>query len=261
MAESRPPRARLAYAARRDDAAATTYVRFRRPRIRRPTDLRHPAGSEDFAAFRTRSPKEPSRCPFSTLVPTPRTAPDACVDASGRGLLDALAAGDDGDLADHGPAVRGAAALRGPRGAAQRRRRRRGRAAHLGAAVPQRRPDQRPAAACPAGCRRPPAARRWRSCAASSARIPSEDVADHVAPDDTRPRDGAAWTTSCAGRCDEAVDTLPRHPAPDRARAAARAGVLRRAQPRSWASRGAASARCADARSGPCARSSSPASR
>jgi RNA polymerase sigma factor (sigma-70 family) len=30
-----------------------------------------------------------------TLVPTPRTAPDSCIEEDGRGLLDALAAGDE----------------------------------------------------------------------------------------------------------------------------------------------------------------------
>ena len=54
--------------------------------------FRHPAGSEDFETFRT-SPKEPSRCPFSTLVPLPAPPPTPATDDD-RGLLDALAAGD-----------------------------------------------------------------------------------------------------------------------------------------------------------------------
>ena len=132
------------------------------------------------------------------LVPAPRTAPDRCADDD-RGLLDDLAAGDD--AAWQATVRRYEGLLRSAARVVLRSD------ADVDEAV-QRTwvllfrnadADQRRRAACRAGCRRPPAARRWPSCAVSSAPIPSEDVADHVAPDDTDVADGAHGRRAAPG--------------------------------------------------------------
>ena len=73
-------------------------------------------------------------------------------------------------LALHCGSVRGSAALGGAGGPARRRRHRRGGPAHVGAPVPQPPTASTTRAACRAGCPRPPAGRRWRSCGDSSER-------------------------------------------------------------------------------------------
>ena len=84
--------------------------------------------------------------------------------------------------------------------------------------------------------------------------VPTEDVADQVAPDD---RDMAAELM----RQELRSALRPRgghpagHPAADGAGAAAASRSPTTRSAASWGSRGAASARCADGRSGPCARS------
>ena len=186
-----------------------------------------------------------------TLVPTPRTAPDACADDD-RGLLDALAAGDEATwqatVRRYEGLLRSAArvVLRSD--------------ADIDEAVQRtwvllfRNADRinDAAGACRAGCRRPPAARRWRSCAVSSARSRARTSPTTSPP--TRPTSPRrSWTTSCAGRWTRRSRRLP----PSQ-RLIVRA-LLR--EPASYdalsagtrASRGAASARCAAAPCGPCA--------
>src|SRR5829696_6670163 len=78
---------------RADDASRTTYV-VPGPLNTSSDGCRLPASFEDFGTFRSVA-EGAAAMSVLTLVPTPRTAPDTCIEEGGRELLDALAAGDE----------------------------------------------------------------------------------------------------------------------------------------------------------------------
>src|SRR5688572_13750394 len=165
-------------------------------------------GAPDDRRSRLRRPRQPGR-------PRPRAPPRA-----GRRRRR--------DVAGDGAAPHRPAALDGARGPAQRRRRRRGRPAHLGPAPAQRRPDRGPARpARLAGDDGPPGGARGAALAAARR------------PERGRRRPHRARRPRPRHRPDEprtAPRTAPRRrhvagdAAPDRVGTAARAGFLRRAQ-------------------------------
>jgi RNA polymerase sigma factor (sigma-70 family) len=142
-----------------------------------------------------------------TLAPTPRTASDACVEAPGRGLLDALAAGDDATwqttVRRYEGLLRSAArvVLRSD--------------ADIDEAVQRtwvlllRNADRINDPRCLPGWLSTTARREALSILRGQQRaIPSEDVADRVAPDETDIAT-ALMDDELRRALDEAVETLP----------------------------------------------------
>jgi RNA polymerase sigma factor (sigma-70 family) len=174
--------------------------------VNTPSDgFGQPANSQDFEAFRN---VVEGAVPMSvmTLVPTPRTAPDERADG-GRGLLDALAAGDPTAWRDtvrrYEGLLRSAArvVLRGE--------------ADVDEAVQRtwvllfRNAERINDARCLPGWLSTTARREALAVLRGQQRaIPSEDVADHVAPDETDVAT-ALMDDELRRALEEAVETLP----------------------------------------------------
>ena len=203
--ESGAPRARPARTSSGDGRRrGTTYV-LPVPPNTSSDGFRHPRPPKTS----TRSAPSSKEPPMSVLDPRP-SSPHGPRLLCGRRPRAAGCPGRRrrGDLAGHRPSVRGPAAVRGPRGAAQRRRHRRGGAAHLGAALPQRRPHQRPA--LPAGLAvhdRPP--RGAGDPARPAARRSRARTSPTASPPTTPTSRRRSWTTSCAGRSTGRSRRLP----------------------------------------------------
>ena len=143
-----------------------------------------------------------------TLAPAPRTTLVPCPEEDGRGLLDALAAGDE---------VTWTATVRRFEGLLRSAARVVLRSdADVDEAVQRtwvlllRNADQIHDARCLPGWLSTTARREALALVRSQQRtIPSADVADHVAPDETDPA-GALMDDELRRALDEAVDTLPR---------------------------------------------------
>ena len=143
-----------------------------------------------------------------TLVPTPRTAPDSCMEENGRGVLDALAAGDEttwsGTVRQFEGLLRSAArvVLRSD--------------ADIDEAVQRtwvllfRHADRINDPKCLPGWLSTTARREALAILRAQQRaIPSEDVAEHVAPDETDVAT-ALMDDELRRALDQAVETLPR---------------------------------------------------
>jgi RNA polymerase sigma factor (sigma-70 family) len=167
----------------------------------------HRAGSEDFDAFRNVAE---GATPMSvmTLVPAPRTAPESCTEENGRGVLDALAAGDEttwsSTVRQFEGLLRSAArvVLRGD--------------ADVDEAVQRtwvllfRNAGRINDPKCLPGWLSTTARREALAILRAQQRaVPSEDVAEHVAPDETDVAT-ALMDGELHPALDQAVETLPR---------------------------------------------------
>ena len=142
-----------------------------------------------------------------TLVPTPRTAPDSCMEEDGRGLLDALAAGDEATWSTTVRRFEGL--LRSAARVVLRSD------ADIDEAVQRtwvllfRNAERIHESACLPGWLATTARREALAILRGQQRaIPSEDVADHVAPDDTDVAT-ALMDDELRQALDQAVENLP----------------------------------------------------
>ena len=142
-----------------------------------------------------------------TLVPTPRTAPDSCKEEDGRGLLDALAAGDEATWSTTVRRFEGL--LRSAARVVLRSD------ADIDEAVQRtwvllfRNADRINDPRCLPGWLSTTARREALAILRGQQRaIPSEDVADHVAPDDTDVAT-ALMDDELRQALDQAVENLP----------------------------------------------------
>jgi RNA polymerase sigma factor (sigma-70 family) len=142
-----------------------------------------------------------------TLVPTPRTAPDSCMEESGRGLLDALAAGDEATWSTTVRRFEGL--LRSAARVVLRSD------ADIDEAVQRtwvllfRNADRINDARCLPGWLSTTARREALAILRGQQKaIPSEDVADRVAPDDTDVAT-ALMDDELRRALDQAVENLP----------------------------------------------------
>ena len=142
-----------------------------------------------------------------TLVPTPRTAPDSCMEEDGRGLLDALAAGDEATWSTTVRRFEGL--LRSAARVVLRSD------ADIDEAVQRtwvllfRNADRINDPRCLPGWLSTTARREALAILRGQQRaIPSEDVADHVAPDDTDVAT-ALMDDELRQALDQAVENLP----------------------------------------------------
>ena len=142
-----------------------------------------------------------------TLVPTPRTAPDSCMEEDGRGLLDALAAGDEATWSTTVRRFEGL--LRSAPRVVLRSD------ADIDEAVQRtwvllfRNADRINDPRCLPGWLSTTARREALAILRGQQRaIPSEDVADHVAPDDTDVAT-ALMDDELRQALDQAVENLP----------------------------------------------------
>jgi RNA polymerase sigma factor (sigma-70 family) len=142
-----------------------------------------------------------------TLVPTPRTAPDSCMEENGRGLLDALAAGDEATWSTTVRRFEGL--LRSAARVVLRSD------ADIDEAVQRtwvllfRNADRINDARCLPGWLSTTARREALAILRGQQKaIPSEDVADRVAPDDTDVAT-ALMDDELRRALDQAVENLP----------------------------------------------------
>ena len=142
-----------------------------------------------------------------TLIPTPRTAPDSCMEEDGRGLLDALAAGDEATWSTTVRRFEGL--LRSAARVVLRSD------ADIDEAVQRtwvllfRNADRINDPRCLPGWLSTTARREALAILRGQQRaIPSEDVADHVAPDDTDVAT-ALMDDELRQALDQAVENLP----------------------------------------------------
>ena len=142
-----------------------------------------------------------------TLVPTPRTAPDSCMEEDGRGLLDALAAGDEATWSTTVRRFEGL--LRSAARVVLRSD------ADIDEAVQRtwvllfRNADRINDPRCLPGWLSTTARREALAILRGQQQaIPSEDVADHVAPDDTDVAT-ALMDDELRQALDQAVENLP----------------------------------------------------
>ena len=143
-----------------------------------------------------------------TLVPTPRTAPDSCMEENGRGVLDALAAGDAATWSSTVRQFEGL--LRSAARVVLRSD------ADVDEAVQRtwvllfRHADRINDPKCLPGWLSTTARREALAILRAQQRaIPSEDVAEHVAPDETDVAT-ALMDDELRRALDQAVETLPR---------------------------------------------------